>query len=448
AASGQIDLAQFAVPGFKGLLIYTAVGIIATVIMQSSHATLILAITALAADQVTYQNALALAIGSNVGTTVTAILGSINANVAGRRLAVAHLIFNLVTGTIAIVLIGQFTTAVDWVSAALGIAGDDYTLKFAVFHTLFNLVGVLLMLPFIGVLVAFLEKLLREKVEPEETTRVLFLNGSALQFPDTALEVIQKETVHLAFNAFEILAHALNLKRSEITSSGDINAILARSTDRLGTNIRELYRRKVKPLYSAIVDFSAQAESLMDATQLQRLNQLKRANWEIVNAIKAMGEMQDNIDHYMDAENEYIRGEYNGIRLNIAMLLRTLFRFDDSLSPSMKRERLRQFQQSLEEQDVVSNATLDKLIRERRISSDMATSLMNDNAYAYEIQKYLTDAALAILPDIAAIDTNTGLSEEDLNKQILLRRDEILDQLRKDEARIDAITGRESSHPD
>jgi hypothetical protein len=113
----------------------------------------------------------------------------------------------------------------------------------------------------------------------------------------------------------------------------------------------------------------------------------------------------------------------------------------------MKRERLRQLQQSLEEQDVVSNATLDKLIRERRISSDMATSLMNDNAYAYETQKYLMDAALAILPDIAAIDTNTGLSEEDLNKQILLRRDEILDQLRKDEARIDAITGRESSHP-
>ena len=448
AASGQIDLAQFAVPGFKGLLIYTAVGIIATVIMQSSHATLILAITALAADQVTYQNALALAIGSNVGTTITAILGSINASVAGRRLAVAHLIFNLVTGTIAIVLIGQFTAAVDWVSAALGIAGDDYTLKFAVFHTLFNLVGVVLMLPFIGVLVAFLEKLLREKVEPEETSRVLFLNGSALQFPDTALEVIQKETVHLAFNAFEILAHALNLKRSEITSSSDINAILARSTDKLRTNIRDLYRRKVKPLYSAIVDFSAQAEQHMDTTQLQHLNRLKRANWEIVNAIKAMGEMQDNIDRYMAAENEYIRGEYNGIRLNIAILLRTLFRFDDSLSPSTKRERLHQLQQSLEEQNTVSNATLDKLIRERRISSDMATSLMNDNAYAYEIQKYLIDAALAILPDITAIETNTDLSEEELNKEILLRRDEILDQLRKEEARIDAITGRESSHPE
>jgi phosphate:Na+ symporter len=448
AASGQIDLAQFAVPGFKGLLIYTAVGIVATVIMQSSHATLILAITALAADQVTYQNALALAIGSNVGTTITAILGAINASVAGRRLAVAHFIFNLVTGTIAIVLIGQFTIAVDWISAAVGIATDDYTLKFAVFHTLFNLVGVILMLPLIGTLVALLEKLLHEKVEPEATARVLFLNRSALEFPDTALEVIQMETVHLAFNAFEILAHGLNLNRSDITSSGDINAILAASTDSLRTDIRDRYRRKVKPLYSAIVDFSAQAEQQMDATQLLHLNQLKRANWQIVNAIKAMGEMQDNIDRYMVAENEYIRGEYNGIRLNIALLLRTLFRIDDNLSPSVKREHLHQLQQSLEEQDRVRNGTLDKLIREQRITSDMATSLMNDGGYAHDIQSNLIDAALALLAGVYATGADATLSEEEFDRQILLRREQILDQLRKEDARIDAITGREPSRPE
>ena len=448
AASGQIDLAQFAVPGFKGLLIYTAVGIVATVIMQSSHATLILAITALAADQVTYQNALALAIGSNVGTTITAILGAINASVAGRRLAVAHFIFNLVTGTIAIVLIGQFTIAVDWISAAVGIATDDYTLKFAVFHTLFNLVGVILMLPLIGTLVALLEKLLHEKVEPEATARVLFLNRSALEFPDTALEVIQMETVHLAFNGFEILAHGLNLNRSDITSSGDINAILAGSTDSLRTDIRDRYRRKVKPLYSAIVDFSAQAEQQMDATQLQHLNQLKRANWQIVNAIKAMGEMQDNIDRYMVAENEYIRGEYNGVRLNIALLLRTLFRIDDNLSPSVKREHLHQLQQSLEEQDRVRNGTLDKLIREQRITSDMATSLMNDGGYAHDIQSNLIDAALALLAGVYATGADATLSEEEFDRQILLRREQILDQLRKEDARIDAITGREPSRPE
>jgi phosphate:Na+ symporter len=443
-AGGQIDLSQFAIPGFKGLLIYTAIGIAATVIMQSSHATLILTITALAAGQVTYDNALALAIGSNVGTTITAILGAISASVSGRRLAAAHLIFNMVTGVIAIVLIKQFAVAVDWISALVGIGADDYTLKFAVFHTLFNLVGVVIMLPLIGVLVTFLEKLLREKVEPEKTARVLFLNKSALEFPDTALEVITRETAHLAFNAFEILAHGLNLNRTDITSNSDINATLARCNDIFHTDISDLYQRKVKPLYSAIIDFSAQAEKHMDTEQLQRLNQLKRANWQIVNAIKAMKEMQGNIDRYMCADNEYIRSEYNGIRLQIAIVLRTLFRIEDKVGPTLKIERLEQLKQAIEEQDIIGNGTLDKLIREQLISSDMATSLMNDSTYAYNVQSNLIAAAETILSAMIGDWQRAEPLEEELASGIAIKRDEILDLLRKEEARIDAITGRHS----
>jgi phosphate:Na+ symporter len=440
-ASGQIDLAQFAVPGFKGLLIYTGIGIAATVVMQSSHATLILTITALAAGQVTYENALALAIGSNVGTTVTAILGAISASVAGRRLAVAHLIFNLVTGAIAILLIKQFALAVDWISALLGIADHNYTLKFAVFHTLFNLAGVILMLPMIGLLVMLLEKLLREKVEPDETTRVLFLSKSALEFPDTALEVIGRETIHLAFNAFEILAHALNLNRSEITSDDDINAILARCDKTFGTDIRDRYARKVKPLYSAIVEFSSHAEPHMDTAQIEQLNGLKRANWQIVGAIKSMAAMQHNIDRYMCADNEYIRTAYNDIRLNIAILLKTLFRIEDTVSPTMKLERLQQFRQELEAQDIIRNDAVVKLIREQHITSDMATSLMNDSACAYDIQNDLIAAAQAILG--SALDARgTEMSEEELAAELVLKRDEILERIGKEEARIDAITGR------
>ena len=441
----QLDLSQFAVPGFRGLLIYTAIGIAATVVMQSSHATLILTITALASGQVTYENALALAIGSNVGTTITAIIGAISASVSGRRLAVAHLVFNLVTGSIAILFIKQFALAVDWVSAIVGIAAEDYTLKFAVFHTLFNLVGVLLMLPLIGVLVALLEKLLREKVEPVEATRPLFLNESALEFPDTALEVISKETVHLAHNAFEILAHGLNLHRTDITSSGDINEVLARCTDRFELDIDDVYQRKVKPLYSAIIDYSMKSEGGMDAGQLDRLSHLKRANWQIVAAIKIIKIMKDNVDRYMCADNEYIRREYNAIRLNMAILLRTLFSFEEEVSPAQKYERLKKFRLAMEEQDIIANGSLDKLIREQRITSDMATSLMNDSSYAYEIQRNIIDAAEVIFASLFSIDKDLSLSEEEIDTEMMARRDEIRAHLRREEAQIDRITRSEQS---
>jgi phosphate:Na+ symporter len=399
AVGGEIDLSQFAIPGFRGLLIYTGLGIAATVIMQSSHATLILTITALAAGQVTYENALALAIGSNVGTTITAVLGAISASVAGRRLVVAHLIFNLVTGLLAILFIGQFAQAVDWLSSHVGIAADDHTLKFAVFHTLFNLAGVSLMLPLIGTLVTFLERLLREKVEPVETTRVLFLNDSALEFPDTALEVISRETIHLVFNAFEILAHGLNLNRSDITSSSDINAVLSRCDQIFDSDTEGLYQRKVKPLYSAIINFSSRAEQQMDSEQ----------------------------------------------RLNIAVVLRILFKFDIEVAPSVKLEQLKQLKLQLKQQDIVNNGTLDKLIREQRISSDMATSLMNDSAFSNDIQKNLIAASETVLVNIYSTEHELQLSETELEQEITHRRGEIIEQLRQEEARIDAITCRDSN---
>uniref|UniRef100_UPI00261D078D Na/Pi cotransporter family protein n=1 Tax=uncultured Boseongicola sp. TaxID=1648499 RepID=UPI00261D078D len=87
AFKDQFDLTRFAMTGFLGLAVYTLVGASATVVMQSSHATMVLIITALAAGQVSYENALALAIGANIGTTITAIIGSFTANYQGKRLA-------------------------------------------------------------------------------------------------------------------------------------------------------------------------------------------------------------------------------------------------------------------------------------------------------------------------------------------------------------------------
>jgi phosphate:Na+ symporter len=436
AAGGQIDLSQFAVPGFRGLLIYTAIGMAATVIMQSSHATLILTITALAAGQVTYENALALAIGSNVGTTITAIIGAISASVAGRQLALAHLIFNLTTGTIAILFIKQFAIAVDWLSDMIGIAADNFTLKFAVFHTLFNLVGVILMLPLINLLVGFLQKTLREKVEPVDTTRVLFLNKAALEFPDTALDVIARETVHLAYNSFEILAHGLNLHRRDITSNSDINEVIASCSDSMNIDIDELYQRKVKPLYSAITEFSILAERDMEPAQLDRLLHLRRANWQIVNAIKAMKEMQNNIDRYMCHDNQYIVNQYNSIRLNLAILLRTLFKTEEA--PAQKHAQLMKFKVLIEEEDIIANGTLDKLIRENRITPDMATSLMNDSAYTYDIQHNLIDAAEIIFGSLYSLEKDLSLTDEEIDRELLDKRDEILSRLRKENAQLDA----------
>ncbi|MEA3411523.1 MAG: Na/Pi symporter, partial [Pseudomonadota bacterium] len=439
SAGGQIDLSQYAIGGFKGLLVYTGIGIAATVIMQSSHATLILTITALAAGQVTYENALALAIGSNVGTTVTAVIGALNANIAGRRLAAAHLIFNLLTGAIAILFIKQFAQVVDYVSELVGIAADNYTLKFAVFHTLFNLVGVVLMLPAISFLVRFLEKVLREKVEEPDVARPLFLNDASLEFPDTALQVIIRETTHLAYNAFEILAHGLNLHREDVTADRKLEEVVEQANEPMELNVDDLYVRRVKPLYSAIVEFASHAERNMNPDQVNQLNQLKLANWELVSAVKAMKELQVNIDRFSGSDNRYVVHEYSRIRLQIAEVLRVLFRFDREGTLVNQLELLQGVKLEMEQEDIVANGALDKLIRKERITPDMATSLMNDSAYAYDIQNDLIHAAERVLAGVIASAEDIERMDEEINRKLVERRDQVTARIREEEEAIDRL---------
>ena len=227
--SQTIDLAEYAMTGYTGVFVFAGIGILATVVMQSSHATLVLILAALAAQQVSYENALALAIGSNVGTTITAIIGAMSAGIEGRRLAAAHLIFNVVTGLIAIASIYQLIVVVGWISAHLGIASDNYTLQLAVFHTIFNLIGVLVMLPVINWLVTFLKKLMPVQEAPVE--KPIYLSGISLDVQDAAVEAVRKECIRLYDFAVDTIIDGLNIRRAVFKSGEKVKRVIKKSTE-------------------------------------------------------------------------------------------------------------------------------------------------------------------------------------------------------------------------
>jgi phosphate:Na+ symporter len=386
-----LDLSQYAMGGWRGLLTFTGIGIVATIIMQSSHASLILTITALAAGQITYENALALAIGANIGTTITAILGAMGANQAGRQLAGAHLIFNGITGIIAILFIEQFGYGVNYFSDQLNIAPDNYTLKLAVFHTLFNLTGVILMLPLIGVLVKFLNWLIPETTN--QVARAKYLHQATEGYPATALEAIYKETRHLFHNAFEIIAHGLNLHRTVILSDHNLKQWVNENTEKIEIDVDQRYEERVKEIYSEIIEFSAKVEKQMEPNQLKRLADLRVANRDIVEAIKDIEQLQENMAFYINSHNAIIRQEYNRLRYLVGEILRAVYAIEsfektqtheeDKLSEALLF--LDHFRIEMEKNDIFNNGQLDHFIRHRQISSRMATSLMNDSAYAYNI---------------------------------------------------------------
>ena len=103
------------------------------------------------------------------------------------------------------------------------------------------------------------------KAEPK------FLNDSVIELPDTAIEAVRKETLHLYDNAFAIIAHGLSLHRHDILSEKDLEEVVKSESKVMPIDIDEEYSKNVKGLYSAIVNFISRANVNMTPAQSDEL---------------------------------------------------------------------------------------------------------------------------------------------------------------------------------
>ena len=390
-----VDLSQYAVSGFLGVIIYTGLGIIITTILQSSSATLALILTALSAGQIEYENALALAIGANVGTTITAVLGSLGSNVAGRRLAGAHFIFNVVTGVVALALIYPLANLVNKISEVIHIGAADYTLKLAVFHTIFNVLGVLIMIPFINVLERGLLRFFKDRKD-KDIDVPKYLNTAVLKFPGSIISALINESKYLYKNAvFEIVAHGLNIHRDDIKSDKKIKDIVKKSHQDLNINIEDIYYKKVKHIYGEIIKYAttAQKELKLNDKQIKTILDIKIANRRMIEIIKHVRELNKNISSSLDIDNKYVLKEYDGFRKKITKVLRIIYLFRKADNSEVYAKKLAQLKKEAKENIRYSNKSIDKLIRKDLISAEMASSLFNDFTNVNEIVKKLIEVA-------------------------------------------------------
>ncbi len=393
ALKSGVDLAEFAMEGYFGVLVYVLIGAIATVVIQSSSATMALIITALATNQILYFNALELAIGANIGTTVTAVIGSLASNQNGKRLAVAHFIFNMVTGFIAIVFLYQLADLVTLLSSKIGIADDDYAMQLALFHTVFNLMGVLVVSPFTSRLVVFLEGIFIQR--RKDISRARYLDNAVVEVPEVALLALRKEILHLYDNATEVLSHALSLHRHTYVGMGDdINKVVEASVKMIDINVDDFYEKKIKMLYGDIINYATIAQESMSVEDKHKIYSLKIACREIVEAIKDVKILQKNVNRFLKSKKENIKNEYNYIREEIAKTLDGIHALRYNSSDDFDVfAKIKLLKENLDSLDVIKNGRIDKLIRTNAIETKVATSLINDSAFAYEISKKLIHVA-------------------------------------------------------
>lgn len=390
ALKSGIDLASYAMDGYLGVLVYVIIGAIATIVIQSSSATMALIITALATGQIEYYNALELAIGANIGTTVTAILGALSSNANGKRLAVAHFIFNLVTAFVAIVFLYQLASVVTYLSSIIGIDSKDYAMQLALFHTIFNLLGILVVAPFTSYLVKFLESLF---VSEQNVDKAKYLDDVVINVPEAALEALSKEVEHLYDNAVEVLSHALSLHRHQYLGCEDMSSVIKYSDKKIHTDISTFYDTNIKEIYGQIIYYATLAQENMNEEQKNKVYGLKVSCRDIVESIKYVRELQKNIKIYINSTNEVMKDEYNFIRKEIAETIDSINKirkFEDDLDILSSIEILNK---EIDGLNLIENGKIDSLIRTNKINTKMATSLINDSSFAYDISKNLIHTA-------------------------------------------------------
>jgi len=392
---GGLDLAEYAMEGYLGVFVYILFGAIATIVIQSSSATMAIIITALATGQIDYINALSLAIGANLGTTVTAFLGSLASNKNGKRLAVAHFIFNIITGLIAVAFIYQLKDLVDVLAGVFAIPATDNAMKLALFHTIFNVIGVLAVAPFIKPLVRFLETLFRTQDKDRGLPK--YLSAEVMTIPASALEALRKETIHLYDKSLEAIVHAMNLHRTQIFSDRKINTIVEQSVSPIKIDIDKIYQQDIKNLYSQIIHYASMSQDIMDEDDNEKIYELKLTARNIIEMVKDVRELQKNLNHFTKSNNIYMINEYNKLRTQLVTILRRIQEIRDY--EGEQEDILTQIQVLKEksiDNEVVLNKNIDSLIRENKINSNMASSLINDVGFTHSICKKLLNSAVTL----------------------------------------------------
>ena len=294
-------LTEYANMGYGSALLFVFIGIIITMIIQSSSAAIAIVLIMCTKGWVTFDLACALILGSNIGTTITPIIASLGANLAAKRAALCHLMFN-VLGTIwALALFIPFTDLTVWVTESLGQGnptelynyinsnqGTDATqiakmagwasFGLSIFHTIFNLINLSVMIWMTKFYVKVVEKIMPSKHKGDDEFQLTYISSGRVAASELNIAQAEKEIGVYAERVSRMLGMAQNLVHAK-EGSDEFNKLYSRLekyeeiSDRMEIEIANYLKRcaegrlsnQGKQRVSAMLTIISEIESIADS---------------------------------------------------------------------------------------------------------------------------------------------------------------------------------------
>ena len=285
-----------------GIIFFVLIGAAITAAMQSSSATIAIILTGLNAGLMLFDDAAAMVIGANVGTTTTVLIGGIRAAQVKKRVAFSHLFFNVFSAIVGLILLWPITWAIKY---SIGNLEENAVFGIALFHTTFNVIGAFLFLPFISVFSKWTLKIIPDK----QAISTRYIQNLDPSIHLAAITGLKNETLHLIRETMKYTVHSLGIKKglpSELKSK---------------KKSKEQYA-ELKLLQNEIFTFAAEIQrTKLDSDVSSEMNRILHSARLAINSAKSIKDVEHDFVDFDSADNTFL----NHVRGNIQQRMTQLY---------------------------------------------------------------------------------------------------------------------------
>jgi phosphate:Na+ symporter len=361
-----IDIETLAGYGPVQFLVF---GAIFSAIVQSSSATMAVTLSALYGGVIDLPSAAAVAIGADLGTTSTVLLGAVKGSAAKKRVAAGHFLFNLVTDVIAFLL----RTPLLGVIALIGIT--DNLIALVAFHSLFNFIGLLIFMPIINPVARFLDGRFAET----DMTINRHLGAVAATIPEPAVEAVELETAHLLQRVIRqnllVVDPPIRIRKGRLPI-GPIDDVYDEGVHRKF----ETEYLTTKRLEGEILAFTIQAQSAqLEASQSDRIDRCQRAVREAVHAAKSLKDIETDLRQFESSSEPALIAYGQRFRDVLTEFYLALYAIRDREDDPVSLEDIFELNQLFQRGHEEVHRTIFTDIRRNRLQEGDISSLLNAN---------------------------------------------------------------------
>jgi phosphate:Na+ symporter len=346
-------------------LFFMLASFVLTAIVQSSSASMAIVLSFVFSGAISFENAAAMVIGTNIGTTITVFIGSIGGPIIKKQISVSHFLFNFITGIVILIFLPFITKLFD----QLSLSNQDPVLALALFHTLYNVSGIILFLPIIKPF----ESLLLRMVQKEKPIEELPLSELTAEVPEAGINSLKN-----ALRKVLLLTSHYNIKMLKMDAS--LLLPFYAHYQKASEMPLDKHYHLLNKLQLQLITYAADIQrSDMTKEESAHLNQLLLATRYFITAAKSMKDASEQLNELPESEAEIMVYWYQHYRKFALLFYQKIIPLLEETDQTHIMTVLHELRSDVITMDIHFVRELTKALSQQQLSPDDADFLLKFN---------------------------------------------------------------------